>query len=94
MAHFAHTHTHTHSAEQLVERQKVTARKRRKNQNVEIEELGALIPVSEGPGKQALDKISVLRLASTYMRFRKFVESGKSFVYAYLYSFDNCECGL
>ena len=74
-----HTHTHSHSAEQLVERQKVTARKRRKNQNVEIEELGALIPVSEGAGKQALDKISVLRLASTYMRFRKFVESGKSF---------------
>jgi len=62
------------SAEQLIERQKTTARKRRRNQNVEIEELGALIPLAEGTGKQALDKISVLRLASTYMRFRTFVD--------------------
>ena len=44
---------------------------------MEIEELGALIPLAEGAGKQALDKISVLRLASSYMRFRTFVESGE-----------------
>ena len=66
----------TYSDKQLVERQKTTARKRRRNQNTEIEELGELLPVVPVQTRQGIDKISVLRLASTYMRFREFLATG------------------
>lgn len=47
--------------------------KRRKDQNSEISELEALLPWSQkGAG---IDKISVLRLTSTLMKFRDFWDS-------------------
>ena len=83
------THTqahpsHTHSAEQVETRQKNTARKRRRNQNSEIDELAALLPIKQpstlGNGvvargrNQSIDKISVLRLTSAYLKFQKYME--------------------
>lgn len=84
------------SAEQLVDRQKTTAKKRRRNQNAEIDELAKLLPVKALPlgsngsteleammgesssrGKaQAVDKISVLRITSTFLKFQEFLKNG------------------
>ncbi len=65
----------------MAERQKTTARKRRRNQNTEIEELSALLPFpTEATGKPGIDKISVLRLATTYIRFQSFLDSGRALV--------------
>ena len=63
------------SAEQVVERQKKTARKRRRNQNDEIEELGELLPFQPENGKN-VDKISILRLTTSYLRFQNFMSAG------------------
>lgn len=61
----------------MAERQKTTARKRRRNQNTEIEELSSLLPLPVvNTGKPGIDKISVLRLATTYIRFQDFLDSG------------------
>ena len=50
--------------------------KRRKDQNSEIGELEALLPWSQkGAG---IDKISVLRLTSTFIKFRDFWDSRES----------------
>ncbi len=71
----------SHSAEQMVQRQKTTARKRRRNQNTEIEELSALLPFPTATNaKLGIDKISVLRLATTYLRFQTFLESGRAYL--------------
>ena len=86
------------SAEQLINRQKTTAKKRRRNQNVEIDELALLLPVKQIPltpqslgevmefdglggsvdrsKSQPVDKISVLRIVSTFLRFQEFVKKG------------------
>lgn len=84
------------SAEQLVDRQKTTAKKRRRNQNAEIDELAKLLPVkllptpvpmypASGEGSvdmsgdsksQAVDKISVLRITSTFLKFQEFLKNG------------------
>lgn len=84
------------SAEQLVDRQKTTAKKRRRNQNVEIDELAKLLPVKalalaapsngsqESPlmgessraKTQSVDKISVLRITSTFLKFQEFMKNG------------------
>ena len=86
------------SAEQLVDRQKTTAKKRRRNQNAEIDELAKLLPVKQLPmtphnvgvamefgamvdrnkqqQQQLVDKISVLRIVSTYLRFQEFIKKG------------------
>lgn len=84
------------SAEQLVDRQKTTAKKRRRNQNAEIDELSKLLPVKPlplstlmaagdgGPTDQAanggknqpVDKISVLRITSTFLKFQEFLKTG------------------
>jgi hypothetical protein len=51
------------------------AYKRRRDQNSEIGELGALLPWSQkGTG---IDKISILRLTTAYMRFKNFWQSCK-----------------
>lgn len=80
------------SAEQLVDRQKTTAKKRRRNQNAEIDELSKLLPVntlpltegslemitepSNGSKNQPVDKISVLRITSTFLKFQEFLKNG------------------
>ena len=90
------------SAEQLIDRQKTTAKKRRRNQNAEIDELAKLLPVKpllipssevggafdffgaggSGGGdagrekNQPVDKISVLRITSTFLKFQEFLKQG------------------
>lgn len=67
---------------------KKTATRRRQNQNVEIKELGALlpwppggpIPSSTGSGGGQVDKISVLRLTTAFMKFKSFWQQGKAYV--------------
>ena len=96
----------------MVDRQKTTAKKRRRNQNVEIDELAKLLPIkplpisapmvmggaSDGNGQeqqksavvpssssllsaaaaknQTVDKISVLRITSTFLKFQEFMKKG------------------
>ena len=79
-----HVHTHTHSAEQLERRHQESARKRRRNQNSEIDELAALLPIKQpstlGNGivargrNQRIDKMSILRLTSAYLKLQKYME--------------------
>ena len=80
-----------------MDRQKTTAKKRRRNQNAEIDELSKLLPVktlplstpmfpegglemtreaSNGTKNQPVDKISVLRITSTFLKFQEFLKSG------------------
>ncbi len=83
-----------------MDRQKTTAKKRRRNQNAEIDELAKLLPIkplpvpaapsfpggpdlglSEPSGSgakpnQAVDKISILRIISTFLKFQEFLSGG------------------
>lgn len=80
-----------------MDRQKTTAKKRRRNQNAEIDELSKLLPVktlplstamvtegglemtreaSNGTKNQPVDKISVLRITSTFLKFQEFLKNG------------------
>ena len=59
-------------------RQNVVAKKRRRNQNVEIDELGELLPYRRADGK-ALDKLSVLQLATSFFKFQNFMTTGNCF---------------
>ena len=84
---------HTYSAEQTTAKQKSTARKRRRNQNVEIDELATLVPLStplvpsnnsvrslvpsNGGKPPAIDKISVLRLTSTFLKLQNFMKDSE-----------------
>lgn len=73
------------SAEQAETRQKQTARKRRRNQNSEIDDLAALLPIKQpstiangilARGRtQSVDKISVLRLTSAFLKFQQYMEN-------------------
>jgi transcriptional regulator with PAS, ATPase and Fis domain len=58
-----------HSAEQADEK---PANKRRRKQNDEIGELGELLPF-QGVGGKSLDKLSILRLSTSYIRFQNFM---------------------
>lgn len=62
-----------HSAGQAEEKPTATAKKRRRKQNVEIDELGDLLPFQ---GK-TLDKLSILRLTTSYIKFQNFMTRGK-----------------
>ena len=66
------------------------ARKRRQNQNVEIDELASLVPLStpldssDNPVRSlvprkfpAIDKISVLRLTSTFLKLQNFIKDSE-----------------
>lgn len=68
------------SAEQVSEKQNSTARKRRRNQNVEIDELGELLPFKPDRGKN-LDKLSILRLTTSYIKFQNFMTAGQQSVH-------------
>ena len=78
-----------------MDRQKTTAKKRRRNQNAEIDELAKLLPIkplptpaapflsepegeasSRAKANQAVDKISVLRITSTFLKFQEFLSNG------------------
>jgi len=54
---------------------KRTTTERRNDQNTQMSELGMLLPF---PADSALtkDKISVIRLTSTYLKFQKFLQDG------------------
>ena len=56
-------------------RQNAVAKKRRRNQNVEIDELGELLPYRRADGK-ALDKLSILRLTTSLFKFQNFMSRG------------------
>ena len=93
-AHKSH-HLLSHSVgQQTANKQKSTARKRRRNQNVEIDELAALVPLStpllppsesssnsllasSGGKGSAIDKISVLRLTSTFLKLQNFMKDSE-----------------
>ena len=78
--HCMHTHTAcTHAAsssEEEGEKQKHTAKKRRRNQNVEIDELSQLLPVARSYGTM-MDKLSTLRMSSAYLKLNTFLTSGE-----------------
>jgi hypothetical protein len=61
------------SAEQADEK---PANKRRRKQNDEIGELGELLPF-QGVGGKSLDKLSILRLSTSYIRFQNFMTVGQ-----------------
>ena len=85
------------SGEQTTSKKKVTSRKRRQNQNAEIDELASLVslptppqPPSSGDSNpshslvpscgstpSAVDKISVLRLTTTFLKLHDFMKSGE-----------------
>ena len=73
-----HTHTHTHSAKQAASKRlkSVTARKRRRNQNVEIDELASLVPLAQ-TSLVPSDKLSVLRLATTFLKLQSFMNESE-----------------
>ena len=63
-----------------VRKSQKTAYKRRRDQNAEISELEALLPWSQTQVKNAgIDKISVLRLTSAYIKFKDFWQSGSDY---------------
>ena len=100
MVHIYDTCVNTYSGKQPVDKQKTTARKRRRNQNVEIDELASLVPLStplvsnENPERSlvsssggkgpAIDKISVLRLTSTFLKLQNFMKESELCVILYI----------
>ena len=79
---YTHTHTHTLSLSlslsngALVERQNAVAKKRRRHQNVEMDELGELLPYRRNDGK-SLDKLAVLRLTNSLFKLQSFMSRCK-----------------
>ena len=91
------------SGEQRTNRKKVTSRKRRRNQNAEIDELASLVslptpapqlldsdPTGNAAGvgslvpgcgshvtPTAIDKISVLRLTTTFLKLKNFIKTSE-----------------
>ena len=86
----------------MTDRKKVISRKRRRNQNAEIDELAALVSLPTPPQLQtasmsansnavhslvpsstrgntpsAVDKISVLRLTTTFLKLHDFMKNGE-----------------
>jgi hypothetical protein len=88
-------------------RKKVSSRKRRQNQNAEIDELASLVsfpapppesstsgrdnnPVnslvpSYGNAPSAVDKISVLRLTTTFLKLHDFMKNGERSLVMYVH---------
>ena len=87
--------THIYSDEQTTDRKKVTSRKRRRNQNAEIDELASLVSLPNPPQlfsvdnpdrslvptygntPAAMDKVSVLRLTTTFLKLQDFMKNGE-----------------
>ena len=84
----------------MTDRKKVISRKRRRNQNAEIDELAALVSLptppqtasmsadsnavrslvpssTSGNAPSAIDKISVLRLTTTFLKLHDFMKNGE-----------------
>ena len=87
-------HTHTHSAKQTSDKLKSSVHKRRRrNQNAEIDELACLVPLSTplvlsdnsvsslvpsiSNKPSAIDKISILRLTSTFLKLQNFMKDSE-----------------
>ena len=64
---------HLHSARK---KSRIAARKRRCNQNMELDELGELLPFRADGGKP-LDKPSILRLTTSCLKFQNFMKFGQ-----------------
>ena len=72
------SHTHTRSGGEVDEKPATTAKKRRRRQNDEITELGELLPYTLDVSG-SLDKLSILRLTTSYIRFQNFMTLGEWF---------------
>ena len=64
---------HLHSARK---KSRITAKKRRRNQNVEFDELGELLPFISDGGKPR-DKLCILRLTTSCLKFQNFMRLGQ-----------------
>ena len=64
---------HLHSARK---RSRIAVRKRRRNQNMEFDELGELVPFTADGGKP-LDKPCILRLITSCLKFQNFMKFGQ-----------------
>lgn len=73
-----HTQTHIYSAKQAASKRlkSATSRKRRQNQNVEIDELASLVPLAQ-TSLVPWDKLSVLRLATTFLKLQSFMKESE-----------------
>ena len=73
-----HTQTHIYSAKQAASKRlkSATSRKRRQNQNVEIDELASLVPLAQ-TSLVPSDKLSVLRLATTFLKLQSFMKESE-----------------
>ena len=93
------THTFiSHSAKQGADRKSYTSRKRRQNQNAEINELAALVPLS-APLVSFSDSssgslvacggkphtISVLRLTTSFLKLNNFVKKSELVIIVIIY---------
>ena len=69
---------YAYSAKQAASKQlkSATARKRRQNQNVEIDELASLVPLAQ-MSLVPSDKLSVLRLATTFLKLQSFMKESE-----------------
>lgn len=69
---------HSHSAKQAASKRKksITARKRRQNQNVEIDELASLVPLAQ-TSLVPMERLSVLRLATTFLKLQSFMKESE-----------------
>ena len=54
---------------------KRTTAMRRQDENAELTELASALPV--GKNSSSVDKISVVRLTTAYLKFRNFLSEGK-----------------
>ena len=77
---------HLHSARK---KSRKTARKQCCNQNVEFDELRELLPFTADGGKP-LDKPSILRLTTSYLKFQNFMKLGQPIN---MYIHNLCEYG-
>ena len=68
-----------------------TARKRRQNQNVEIDELASLVPLSQ-TSPVLSDKLSVLRLVTTFLKLQNFMKDSESTDYCIAENFCGRKC--
>lgn len=63
---------------------KRTTAMRRQDENAELTELATVLPV--GKNNSSVDKISVVRLTTAYLKFRNFLSEGRSRSLAYHFS--------
>lgn len=83
-SHHSCNHTSTvHSVEAMKEKSKNAARTRREKENAEFYELAKMLPLPSAITSQ-LDKASIIRLSTSYLKMRAVFPDGKSIVHTTL----------